>query len=83
MNNYNIHVGYILSPGACDLHMQNSLKLSEGTKLLQFVNLHFPQPSPINSLSHSDPHNQRDSQLPAGFQKANERITSTSGTNKV
>lgn len=39
-------------------------------------------PSPINSLSHSDPHNQRDSQLPAGFQKANERITSTSGTNK-
>lgn len=39
-------------------------------------------PSPINSLSHADQHNPRDSQLPAGFQKANERITSTSGTNK-
>ncbi|XP_068693434.1 casein kinase I-like [Montipora capricornis] len=37
-------------------------------------------PSPINS--HSDHHNPRDSQAPAGFQKGNERITTTSGTNK-
>lgn len=41
-------------------------------------------PSPINSLSHSDHHNARDSQLPAGLQKTTgtERIASTSGTNK-
>lgn len=41
-------------------------------------------PSPINSLSHSDHHNARDSQLPAGLQKTtgNDRIASTSGTNK-
>lgn len=39
-------------------------------------------PSPINSLSHSDQHNQRDSQLPPGYQKGNERLTSTSVTNK-
>ncbi|CAH3138259.1 unnamed protein product [Pocillopora meandrina] len=39
-------------------------------------------PSPINSLSHSDQHNQRDSQLPPGYQKGNERGTTTSATNK-
>ncbi|CAH3030291.1 unnamed protein product [Porites evermanni] len=39
-------------------------------------------PSPINSLSHSDQHNPRDSQLPAGFQKSTERIISSSATNK-
>ena len=47
------------------------------------VSIIFPQPSPINSLSHSDQHNPRDSQLPAGFQKSTERIISSSATNKV
>ena len=53
--------------------------------LLNFYNVSiiFPQPSPINSLSHSDQHNPRDSQLPAGFQKSTERIMSSSATNKV